>query len=262
MRRCVSFALETGLALVLSAQVVQAETPAPGLDFKFRAGTTAGAVHQDLRNGKAFGLGFGLTFPTAESGTFTVDLGYDVLPGTGYDALPGKDRTIYYEWQGSVISSYQGHPLFVQPAENFGSFDSRKRSVEGFSLRLGYLHAIPAIQNLSWQAGLTAERYKVRSQLTGNIVPNFIAADGSTGHLGPNEYEGWAFSRERTAIKPGAYAGLVYQLQEDSKLELNLRTVGYRFMDYTPLGYSGQPGRVFDQDGRGCVVEFVYAVKL
>jgi len=266
MRQCLVRLASTGLALGLAHISLMAQLPIPEVELKLRVGKTAGDLSRDLHDGKVFGLGLGASLALSNGAAVTADLGYDYLPGTGFDALPDRNRPIFYLRQGNVISSVTdadgAHRLFVQPAQSFGSFDSRKRSIEGFSLRLGYKAPIPAMADFSWQAGLSLERYKAKSELTGNIVPNYLNAKGQVKNLGVNEYEGWAYSRERVSTNLGGYAGVAYQMQPDFKLEFNIRSIGYRYLDYAPLAYTAQAGRLYDRTGRGFAFEFALAIKL
>jgi len=267
MRQCLVRLASTSLALCLAHIPLMAQLSIPEVELKLRVGKIAGDLSQDLHDGKLFGLGLGAAFAFSNGAAITADLGYDYLPGTGFDALPDRNSPIYYTQKGVVSSNFTdlngvAHRLFVQPAQSYGSFDSRKRSIEGFSLRVGYKAPIPVMEDFSWQAGLSLERYKAKSELTGNIVPNYLDAQGKVQNLGVNEYEGWAYSRERVSTNLGAYAGVAYQMQPDFKLEFNVRSIGYRYLDYAPLAYTGQTGRLYDRTGRGLAFEFALAIKL
>lgn len=250
----------TALLAAVAWAVSTARAEGPDFDLKLRTGLTT--MQKDMHDNKAFGVAVGATFPLWQSGALVVDFGYDYIPGRGWDALPDKTAKIWYSQNGTVISSGpNGSPLFVQVAQTNGSADSHKTGYEGFSARFAYLAPVAALKGLSWQAGLSLDRYKSSNQFVGNAVPVYM--DGTTvKNLGSNAYEGWAISTNRSTLNAGVFAGLVYQVHENHKLELNIRNIGYGIQDFQPLAYTGRAAQLSDKNGRGFVFEFGLTVKL
>lgn len=231
----------------------------PNFDIKIRGGLTT--MQKDIHDNKAFGVAFGAVFPLWKGAGIAVDLGYDYLPSRGWDGLPAANAPIYYNQSGTVISAGpNGNPLFVQAARTNGSADSRKTGLEGFSIRGGYIAEIPALPGLSWQAGLSLDRYKSSNQFVGNAVPVYMNGTTVT-NLGGNAYEGWAISHQRSALNLGVYGGLVYQVHENHKLEFNVRNIGFGTQEYHPLAYTGKAAELADKNGRGFVFEVGLTVK-
>lgn len=248
------------LAWLVVPAALQAQAPA--IDFKLRSGTTAGALREDLHGTVMLGLGVGLSFPLAgASGVLTVDAGYEYFPGRAKDCLPGRDRAIWYNYNGTLVTGYNGNPFFVAPSQSYGSQDTRNIGFDGFSLRTGYRSQLQGWDGWSWQAGLSLDRMKSKSQLTGFLYPHYMNGTKDTV-LGSNEYEGWAFSRERTKLNLGFYAGLTCEIDATYRCEFNVRSVGYGVKSYTPTAYSGKPAVLEDRNGRGLVGEFCFVVKL
>lgn len=252
----------TRLALLGAMALAGARLSAdgPDLDLKVRAGLNT--MQKDLHDNKAFGLAVSATFPLWKDAGLMVDFGYDYLPGRAWDALPDPKAPIWYNQGGTILTTGpNGSPLFLQAAQSNGSADSRKTGFEGFSVRGSYLAPIPAVSGLSWHAGLSLDRYKSSNQFVGNAVP--VYKDGSSvKNLGSNAYEGWALSRKRAALQLGLHAGVVYQVQENHKLEFNIRNIGYGLQDFQPLAYTGRAAQLSDKNGRGFVFEVGLTVKL
>jgi len=255
-----------GVALTAFSLSLTAMDLNPDLDLKIRTGLTAGTITKDLQDNKALGLAVGATFKITETGSITVDLGYDYLPGRETDGLPSSAAPIWYNFgtaaAPNIQNNFNGHPLFVAPGNGNGSADSHKCGFEGFSLRVGYLAPLPWLQQLSWRAGLSLDRYKSTNQFVGNLVPLYTDAEGTVQNLGADAYEGWAYSRQRNAFNVGCFAGLTYQVHENHKVEFTVRNVGYGVMSYQPLAYTGKAAQLSDKNGRGWVFELGLTVKL
>jgi len=285
LNRSRSVALTASLALIpLASQGIPVLDNLDGVDLKLHFGTPiSSSMRHTLYDDDALGISLGTSMPLKNGGAFVVELGYDYFAGRSHDTLPGLSTPIYYQPldtngnpKGGVVSSVpnssgEPSPLYVQAAATNGSFEAKNRSFSGFSVRLGYQAPLFEVPDLLWQAGLTLDRYKGKSQIVGNLVPNYNTTDQNgnvtgvgvlqdvNGYVG---YEGYAFNHEKTRFSPGAYAGLTYRLSPDFKLEFNVRDLAYRVEDYIPLAYTGKPAHAADVDGRGVTCEFVLCVKL
>ena len=252
--------LARGISLALSLIPSWAWAQTPDLEFKFRGGTTLGNLRKDLRNDQIFGLGFEVAIPLDPKSSFIAECGYDYAPGRGQDRLPGRNASIWYNYNGTGGTiAPNGSPYFVAPTQSYGSEDTRNISFEGFSLRGGYRRAWAG--NLSWQLGLSLDRYKSKNQFVGYLYPRYMR-NGVDTLLGSNEYEGWAVNHERAKLCPGAYAGLSYRLDETYRCEFNLRSIGYGISEFIPSAYSGRPEQLLDKNARGLTAEVVFVVKL
>lgn len=256
------------LALPLAAQDGSLLNP----QFKIRSGLTAGTLSKDMRDNKTFGFALANTFSLGDGKGITVELGYDIFPGNTKDCLrtPG---TVYADVPGYGIVSKDpatGNPLILRPSE---STDSRANKMEGFGVRASYQSPIPGISGLSWQAGLSLDRYRSSSEFLIDLRAIWVDAAGnwhSMTRYNPRDpngntiaaHEGYAAQSNRTVISVGAHAGLAYQFSKEFKLEGNIRNIGYGVRDYTPLAYSGQPGTLSDKNGRGFVFEIGLSMKL
>lgn len=249
-----------GLVLTALATPLAAKDWSENLELKLRMGMNAGSLVTDLSDNKTFGMAIGTAFDLSDTQAITVELGFDYLPGRGKDILPASGTPVFYNQNGTVISSYNGNPLFLQVSDSNGSADSRRRSAQGISLRGGYRQAIPSVPGLSWQAGLSLDRYKSTNEFVGNIVPVYKDGD-EVSNISDNSYEGWAYSRQRAVLSPGAYAGVAYQFQDEYKVEFNVRNVGVGIMNHTPLAYTGRTASFDTSTSRGFLFELSMAVK-
>jgi hypothetical protein len=241
-------------------------------EFKVRAGLTAGNLAKDMRDNKTFGFALANTFPLGEGKGINVELTYDIFPGSTRDVTQ-YPKTVYANIPGHGIVSSDpntGLPLTLTPAL---SVDSRANKMEGFGLRGSYVSPIPGITGLSWQAGLSLNRYKSSNEFLIDLRAVYIDANGGSHTLtsynpkDPNgtqitAHEGYAGQSNRTVLSVGAHAGLIYQFSKEFKLEGNIRNIGYGVKDYTPLAYSGQPGTLSDKNGRGFVFEIGLSMNL
>lgn len=261
------FACAAILAQPLAAQGWLQVNP----EFKIRSGLTAGTVAQDLQDNKTFGFAIANTFQLSEGKGISVELGYDTFTGNHRDSMR-SGGPVYYNLNGTVISAdpASGAPLYLRPNE---STDSRSRRMEGFGLRVSYVNRIPGLPGLSWQAGLSLDRYKSSSEFLIDLRPFYSDANGGvhslTGYEGVDSagnritsHEGYANQAARTVFTFGAHAGLVYQLSPEFKLEGNLRNIGYGVKDYAPLAYTGKPASLSDKNGRGFVFEIGLSMNL
>lgn len=249
----------TMLGLVLASALLP--LAAQEYDLKVRVGLNAGSIVQDLRDNKALGLAAQATFPLGASSALTAELGYDYMPGRGKDRIPERaGQTLYAQTPGGVVTTGpNGKPLQVLIDRNLGSRDIARRSFEGFSLRGAYRAALPVFEGLAWQAGLSLDAYRSDNEFGGATRPVYVGNDGKLATIGG---ESWVENHERKAFTVGAFAGLVYQLHPNHKLEFNVRNIGYGLKDFKPFTYTGRKGEVVDANGRGWVFECALSVKL
>lgn len=252
--------LAHGTILALSLIPSWAGAQTPDFEFKFRGGTTLGSLRKDLRNDQILGLGVEVSIPLDTTSSFIAECGYDYAPGRGQDRLPGRNASIWYFYNGTGgTTAPNGSPFFVAPTQSYGSEDTRNISFEGFSLRAGYRRAWTG--NVSWQVGLSLDRYKSKNQFVGYLYPRYMK-NGVDTLLGSNEYEGWAVNRERVKLSPGVYAGLSYRLDETYRCEFNLRSIGYGISEFIPSAYTGRSEQLLDRNARALAAELVFVVKL
>lgn len=252
----------TMFRLVLASALGLLPLAAQDYDFKVRVGLNAGSIVQDLRDNKAIGLGAQASFPLSASSALTAEIGYDYLPGRGRDLVPGMlgQNVFAKDAAGNIVTAGpNGAPLQIVIDGSNGSKDVRKRGLEGFSLRGGYRAALPLMEGLAWQAGLSLDAYRSDNEFSGVLRPVYKAADGKLVRVGG---ESWVENRERKAFNVGLFAGVAYQLHPNHKLEFNVRNIGYGLKDYRPFTTTGKPAEIVDARGRGWVFECALTVKL
>jgi len=196
--------------------------------YKIRGGLHTGDMQTSHFDNKLIGFGFEARreMPIFGSGVaLTAELTYEYVPGRHHD-------------------NPKFPSLGLAPAL---SLDDRKEGGSGFNLRLAYLAPlnIPLVDGkLEWFAGLSLDRYKVRSEV--NSTFNFrtfefgYTQDNLTGLQNPpfGTYDGHQFVEEQTKLVPGVFAGIKYEINRDVVLELSLRNFGMWSMEFTPHTYS------------------------
>ncbi len=245
-----------------------AADPAPTFDFKVRTGLTAGDIRRDHDDNKALGFAVAGRFPLGPSRAFTVELGFDVMPGQAHDVMP-TSGAVHYRPEAPV-TTYGGEPLYLSPSN---SIDFRKERSQGFSLRGSYTDKLGST-SLYWFAGASLDLYKVTAELSGTLIPVY-GTDPATpvpGYvpLDPSDpasdvkdyYEGWAMSREKTRLAVGAHAGLGVALTQDFKLELTVRNIGMNHFEYKPFTYTGKTPVLEESTRRGFVFELALAFRI
>jgi hypothetical protein len=243
-----------------------AADPGPSFDFKVRTGLTAGALREDHADNKALGVAIAGRFPLGETRAFTVELGFDVLPGQPHDVMP-TSGPIYYKPEAPT-TTYNGSPLSLSTAS---SIDFRKARAQGFSVRGAYTDQLGA-GPLYWFAGVSLDLYKATTEFTGTLipvdgtgamVPGYIPVDPADPE-GPvkDYYEGWAMVREKTKAAVGAHVGAGVPLAKDFKLELTLRNIGVQHFDYRPFTYTGKAPVLEEGTRRGFVFELALAFRI
>ena len=254
------------LAQPLAAQDGSSLNP----EFKIREGLTAGTLAKDLMNNETFGFALANVFPLKDGRSLSVELGYDVFAGANRETLHTQGP-VYFDLNGTVVSAdpTSHTPLYLSQAR---STDTRSFKMEGFSVRVNYQAPVPGVEGLSWQAGLSLDRYKSSSEFMIDLIPvydlnggahsltSYLPSDGSGTRITANE--GYANQVPRAVFTVGAQAGLVYQISKELKVEANVRNLGYGLKNYTPLAYSGTTATLSDKNGRGNVFEIGFSMTL
>jgi hypothetical protein len=244
--------LVLGASAPLSAQQ-------PSLDFKIHAGLTGGTLRKDLGDNQMFGLGFQGTYPLQGKGALTFEADFDVLEGRWHDATPGGGP-VYYN-PASPVASSSGQPLVLDPNS---SIDIRKESQQGFTFRFGYTNALPWIEGMTWQAGLSLDAFKTSSEFTGTLIPLDATTQSPMPPTGTEDsyYEGWAFVKKKAKPGIGAFVGVGTTLIDNVRLELNMRTNSYTHYDYRPFTYTGRPAALESSQRMGLVFEVALAMTI
>ena len=230
-------------------------------DFKVRAGLTAGSLREDHGANQAFGFGVAGRFPLGGARAFTLELGFDQLPGRDRDVMP-RGGLVYYDPQNPV-TSYQGERLYLSTAN---AIDFRKEQCQGFSLRGAYTDALPGLEAWYWFAGMSLDAYKASAQMSGTLIPMYGIATPTPvpdpGGSGSDYYEGWAFVKEKTKLGVGLHVGVGVPLSENLKFEFTIRNIGTTHFDYKPFTYTGQSPVLLESTHRGFVFELGLAAKI
>jgi hypothetical protein len=217
-------------------------------------------------------MGFGIEAKRDVQGWFGIkgslfaEIAWEYVPGRHHDIYPWKTNP-------SAVVTWNGDPL--DPA---WSFDNRKEYGQGLNLRLGYAAPMPSFgggaaaeffSDMEWFAGLSIDRYKVRSEVKWTFDLGARVVD-------PWWYDGGARVEEGGQFVPGVFAGLRYKLRNDVGFELTLRNFGRWRYEFTPAIY-GLKGRYIDDEDlvsvfgtgksktgttRGTSIEFAITLKL
>jgi hypothetical protein len=123
--------------------------------------------------------------------------------------------------------------------------------------------------DMEWFAGLSIDRYKVRSEVKWTF-------DLGLNIIDKWWYDGGAHVTEGGQFVTGVFAGLRYKLRNDVGFELSLRNFGMWHYEFTPAIY-GLNGRYIDDEDlvevfgtgtsktgttRGTSIEFAITLKL
>ncbi|WLT30676.1 hypothetical protein [Geothrix sp. PMB-07] len=248
----------TFLLALLGAIPLCAQSPY-SFDLKIHGGVTGGSLHTDLADNKTFGFGVEGRYSLGGTKALTAELSYDAF-GSRWRDVPPPSATIYaLPAGGAPVTTWNGGPLVLT---NANSMDLRKESVQGFSLRGGYTDALPWIQGLTWKAGLSLDTYKVISEFTGTLIPSDANGNAFDDGSGKDYYEGWAISKSKVKVGLGAYVGVGMPLNEDLRIEFNLRSVATGHSNYHPFTYTGKPASMEDKSRQSVVFEIALALKL
>lgn len=226
------------------------------LSMKLRAGSSFGEIARSNDNKRVLGLGLGGYLPF-RGGFLTADVGYDLFQGSRHDET--RLNGPIFDAKGNTGNA-GGVPYVLS---NRSSLDLRKQLFRGFSVRAGYL--APIAGSVAWQAGITLDRYQTYYEVAQTLIPvSGIDELGSDGQKYPNYryYEGRASVSSYTKLTPGFYGGVVFQLADPWRLEVNARSVGFTKVGYTPFTYSGKAGEFSTSTKRGLALEFVFSMKI
>jgi len=259
------------LALVAAcgaALPVLAESPDPSFAFKIHSGVTAGQLRTDHVSNQALGFDLAGRFPLGATSAFTVELGFDYIPGRDHDAMP-TSGPIYYNYQ-TPVTSYNEQPLYLSQTN---SIDLRKESLQGFSLRGGYTDSLPGMGAWYWFAGASLDLQKSRAQFSGTLIPSYGSPATTVPNYEPVDpanpdgplkdyYEGWAFVTEKAKLSVGLLAGVGVPLGENFKFEFRVRNLGFTHFDYRPFTYTGTTPVLNESTHRGFVFELSLSLAL
>ena len=156
----------------------------------------------------------------------------EVFAELGYRAFRAEDYEATRIGTGYLSNGTTG-PIVPQT-----SVDMRKDQLEGFTLGLGFRRQI-GDTNFRWQGGLLVSALKSQQEVTGMI----------TVTNGANTYrEGLSCTPRKTAIKPGAFAGIQYRFTDSFFVESNVGVMDYKQVNYVPFAYTGQAAHSVSTD--------------
>ncbi|MDP2875072.1 MAG: hypothetical protein Q8O00_02740 [Holophaga sp.] len=251
--------LRYGLVVVPVLMLPLAAQDKPlSFEMKMRAGLTTGALQKDHFDNKAMGFGVAASYPMGKTAAVTAELSFDLLPGRHRDVMPAGG-TVWVN-PANPVTTTGSTPYTLNPTY---SYDDRKESSQGFSLRLGYTDSFPVLEGLSWQAGISLDRYAAKSEFKYTFIavptpPAVTQPDGTA--VVP--YEGGTFVAGGTKIVPGLFVGVKYAFAKDKGLEFNIRNIGAAHNHFIPFTYTGQAARLESSTSRGFVFEFALSVKI
>jgi len=243
------------LAPVLALPLAAQDSPL-SFDMKMRAGLMSGAMQKDHFDNKAMGFGLAATYSLGGTKAVTAELSFDLMPGRHHDVMPTG---------GTIWVMQDGAPVNINDTPNtfdfIHSYDDRKESCQGFSLRLGYTDALPFLEGLSWQAGLSLDRYKPKSEFKYTFIA-WGPPDADGVRKLAEWYEGGTFVAEGAKIVPGAFVGVKYAFDKEMGVEFNIRNIGAAHNNFTPFTYTGKAAQLDSSTSRGFVFEIALSVKI
>ncbi|WP_257306975.1 hypothetical protein [Geothrix campi] len=197
--------------LILGSSFLLAQEKGIGFDLKLRA--ASGLSTNDHLNASAFGFGLNVRYGF-EWGTLNGELGYFYKPGRQYRA--------------ALEAPAAGMPAAVDSWPDpiaGGSVDSRKNSLTQLNARFSYERAIS--NAWSWQAGLQLGQSKFRHEYIGDVADLRWATYEDTYNGTPT----------KSVFTVNPFAGVTYQINQDSAFELNLISISY-----TAINFHHAPG--------------------
>lgn len=198
-----SFFLKAGrLAAIAagSAAVLSAADQGFGAELRLRGGIQFEEKDNLNRYMVGFSLAgsYGLNF-----GTLTAEAGYQFKPGS--------------QWKEGYQAPYAGAPV-VEP---LNSADSRRNSLEGLTLRLGFEKDLPW-KDFSWQAGVQIASARFRHEYIADIGDANWATYEDTYNGTPT----------KSVIAFNPFVRVRYRAGAVSTFELNVISVGYKSINF------------------------------
>ncbi len=193
--------------LLLTALLpLQAEEPFFTKDLKVRMGYAPST--QDQLNNATQGFGLNLGFGTT-LGRLGVEFGYSNKSGD--------------QFQKPVFTTVPGGLSPVADAAKIG--DSRRNSVEGFSVRVSLQREINAAWR--WQAGLMLGGTRFKHEYVGDV--SSVDWNGANEHSWRDFYHG---TPVESGLSVSPYAGVSVKLSSRSSFEINALLFNYKALDY------------------------------
>lgn len=189
-------------AMAMAGVIAFAGEPSKGFDV--RMSIRGGAQIGDLKDGlerQTIGGGLDLGYNTG-FGRFGAELGYQYKPGAQYL----KPASQMEKAPGVVVDPKQ-------------SVDSRKPTLEGLSLRLGYENQIGGT-DLFYRVGVQFANAKYRLEVIG------LATDME------NYFETFNGTPTKSAVLPSVFAGLSYKVNAFSTVDVGIHMLSYKAIDY------------------------------
>lgn len=190
---------------MLVTGVLFAAEPEAGLSFKVR--TQYGfEVVDGVRNG--LGAGFGYGFKVGP-GILNAEVGYQYFSGKQY--------------RQPVPANSLGYITDDPDPSKINSVDSRKNSLEGFSIRGSYNMKLTG--SMSWQVGAALGALKSHHESMAEYTNSPTGtADGF-----------WQLSLEKTKWGISPYAGVRWDFDEIGAIEVNLILASYKQVTVEPV---------------------------
>ena len=214
-----------GLVACLGASLSPLQSQDTGFskEIKFRLGYTPSP--KDHLRGPYTGFGLNLGYGIGV-GRVALELGYFYKTGDNYIAQPDAARL----------------PVGQLPMNTAKSVEDKRNELSGFAARVSFSRALMA--DWRWQAGLQMGT-KFKHQYVGDAQSTpWDAAAGTAAwrdfYLGVPEQGG---------LNPSLYGGVIWKVDKDSSLELNVVLLNYKAIEYhhyvgTGTVYdTGDPGR-------------------
>ena len=229
--------------------------------LRMRMGLTAGDMQTTHFDNKIFGFGLEvrkdnisfLPMLFSNGQALSAEIAWEYVPGRSYNAL---------------------RPLNGEVLNVRDNLDIRKEYGQGFSYKLAYNAPLKWLPNTEWYAGVSLDMHSVHTEIDYSIYHISAPGDPSkypgTGWPSTwpeaDRWQGNSFVEQSTAIVPGVFAGIRYQLSQIVFGELTLRNFGMSHHDFTPGIYLSSTedrirGKMDSGTSRGWSLEFSLSVK-
>lgn len=187
-------------AALTFALPARAEDPEIDVNLKMRAGVQMETIKDNLGVG-LLGFGFEVGWNADARNRWTAEAGYLYKPGSQYLLDPTAQPVV----AGKEVKADV-------------SVDSRKNSVQGITLRLGYERAF---EGWSFKAGLMLSKLQFRQEYLGDVADDaFSYEDTYNGVLQKSEFQ----------VSP--FAGVKIPTFTGQSLEVTVLALGYTAADY------------------------------
>jgi hypothetical protein len=224
------------------------------MDLKLGGGPIVGSVGNQYFRG-VYHLAAEAALPLGR-GELLGSAQYRIFRGKTYDATQyGVGYAMNTAGQvvtGQITPYVLGSDGLPKPDGRYDSVDLRRDNLEGLTFGFGYRMPVLA-EGLAFHCGINLNFLRAQQDVTGGIKVVQNRNVTTPVVLGQ---ENFYTQFQKTTLKPGAFAGLRYNLTSEFFLQADLNVLGYREINYRPFSYTGQAATTEFKDRTKTVLEF------